>query len=407
MIFETIGMAMMGTSVAMGTHEVMKANKAKKKYKKEFRSNCNSAELFKSHKHKGKSYKQYPKVISVTIKPHKTTIIFNIPYGMNPENFSKKDYTFRQHFGKYIQLEMEDRRGILHIYPNGLPEKVTYNYDLVKESMTNMALPILCGQSLDNEIKSIDMVENPHILIAGETGSGKSSAIRSILTTLIQHLEPSRVKLYLGDLKRSEFFLFKHLPHVEGVYHSAEEIMTPLKKVKKEMIKRGNMLDKEEVNSIDQLKEKLPYLVVCIDEVVLLKKETDIMDILEEISSIGRSLGVFLILSMQRPDAKLLEGKLKVNMTVRMGFQTADAINARIIGTEGSELIETAGRMILKVNSNGEMIQCTWLDNEVAKGILKPFKVKPKEALKNEPQPPTEVINNEDSNIVDLELFRK
>src|SRR5699024_8880319 len=145
---------------------------------------------------------------------------------------------------------------------------------------------------------------------------------------------------------------------------------------KKEMTKISNKLDKERVNSIDELKQKLPYIVICIDEVALLKKEKDIMDILEEISSIGRSLGVFIILSMQRPDAKLLDGKLKVNLTVRMGFQTADAINSKIIGTPGSEKIQIPSRMLMKINSGLQEIQCPWLDNDEAKKLLEPYKIK-------------------------------
>ncbi|MFP3488683.1 DNA translocase FtsK, partial [Staphylococcus sp. SIMBA_130] len=123
-------------------------------------------------------------------------------------------------------------------------------------------------------------------------------------------------------------------------------MLPKLKKIKSEMTRRGDKLDAAGVNSIDQLKEKLPYIIICVDEVRLLKKETDVMDILEEISSIGRSLGIFIILSMQRPDSKLLEGALKVNCTVRMGFKTADAINSKVIGTPGAEKIKIPGRMI-------------------------------------------------------------
>src|SRR5699024_285334 len=115
-----------------------------------------------------------------------------------------------------------------------------------------------------------------HILISDETGSGKSSEIRSILATLIMLKKPNELRLILGDLKRSEFHLYKQIEHVESVSHSADELRPQLKKVKKEMTKRGSQLDKEGVNSIDELKQKLPYIVVCIDEVALLRKETDI-----------------------------------------------------------------------------------------------------------------------------------
>ncbi|WP_233998561.1 FtsK/SpoIIIE domain-containing protein, partial [Microbulbifer pacificus] len=290
--------------------------------------------------------------------------------------FEKRLYVFKQHFGRYVYLSVNEHRGVLKVFPEGLPNKITYKY---KEMNLKGNLPIVCGRNLSGKIKYFDMVKDPHLLIAGETGSGKSSAIRSILTSLIQYKSSKELKLILGDLKRSEFHLFKDIAHVEGVYHSADTLRPVLNKVKKEMAKRGDLLDEEGVNAIDQLPKKLPYIIVCIDEVVLLKKEKDIMDILEDISSIGRSLGVFIILSMQRPDAKLLDGKLKVNMTVRMGFKTQDNVNSKIIGTPGSEKLKTSGRMILKVNSDLQEIQCPWLDNEKAKKILIPYKVEKKD----------------------------
>ncbi|MGE1044295.1 FtsK/SpoIIIE domain-containing protein, partial [Bacillus wiedmannii] len=76
-----------------------------------------------------------------------------------------------------------------------------------------------------------------------------------------------------------------------------------------------------------------PYILLAIDEVAMLKDEKECMTTIEKISAVGRSLGVFLLLSMQRPDAKVLDGKLKLNMTVRMGFKCDSVINSNIMGT--------------------------------------------------------------------------
>ncbi|WP_010094450.1 FtsK/SpoIIIE domain-containing protein [Ornithinibacillus scapharcae] len=323
-------------------------------------------------KRKDEKIKIKPNILKTKISDDKMTFVFSIPKGVNPEKFVEKSYVFKQHFNDYIDLKVESKRGILNVYPKGLPREFKYKFEDI--DVSKQKLPIVCGMNLAGKLFTYDMVTHPHLLIAGETGSGKSSMVRSILTTLIKSQSPKQVRLILGDLKRSEFFVFKNIDHVEGVYHSADELRPVLAKVKREMIKRGNLLDEQEVTSIDELDKKPPKIVVCIDEIVLLKKETDIMDILEEISSIGRSLGVFLILSMQRPDSNLLDGKLKVNLTVRMGFKTADAINSKIIGTPGAEKLDTAGRMILRINSDLQQIQAPWLDADKARKLLAQYK---------------------------------
>jgi S-DNA-T family DNA segregation ATPase FtsK/SpoIIIE len=223
-----------------------------------------------------------------------------------------------------------------------------------------------------------DMRTNPGLLIAGETGSGKSTQVRSVLSTLILTLPPSKLHMYLADLKRSEFHLFRRVEHVKKVCTRTSELEAVLSKLWKEAERRGDLLDKYEVTHVDDLPQdkRVPYIVLGIDEVALLKKEKKMMELVEDLSAIGRALGMFLILSMQRPDAKVLDGKLKINLTVRMGFRCADLINSRIVGTPGSEKIEEAqgGRYFLKLGKLTE-VQAPFLKLEPAKKLLKPFKI--------------------------------
>ncbi|MGY0693004.1 FtsK/SpoIIIE domain-containing protein [Virgibacillus sp. FSP13] len=386
-----LGFSMIGGSLIIG----MMPDLSKRKIKTNLMKAFENAELYKKKDKK----EIFPKTLRIDANDKCVTIVFSVPKGINPEQFEKQLFVFKQHFGKHINLNVDEKRGVLKIYPTGLPTKFNYDYDNIKESIGEQKLPVVCGMNLEGNIYSFDLIKYPHILLSGETGSGKSSGIRGILTTLIKAKQPNELRLVLGDLKRSEFHLFKHIEHVEGVYHSADTLRPELKKVKREMVKRGNKLDEAGVNSIDELEGKIPYIIVCIDEVALLKKETDVMDILEEISSIGRSLGVFIMLSMQRPDSKLLDGKLKVNLTVRMGFMTADKSNAKIIGTPGAEKLSTSGRMILKVNSNLQEIQCPLLENKKAKKLLESYK---KEALVK--QDPINEADNEYAKV--MELFK-
>lgn len=330
-----------------------------------------------------------PKIQAVDVKKERMYYVFSIPLGFDPKEVLKKEWLFKQQFGDNIKLEQKNKVFTLTVYADSLPKELTYNYEAINKE--EMSLPIVCGVDQKGKMIVYDMVKHPHLLIAGETGSGKSTQIRAILTTLIKYCDPSMLRLHLGDMKRSEFHLFRNVDHVDGVYTKVHELENMLVKLKKELEDRGDLLDKYEVTHIDDCNEltdeKKPYLLICIDEVALLKKENKIMEVVEDISAIGRALGVFLILSMQRPDAKVLDGKLKNNLTVRMGFKASNAINARIVDTPGSEKIglDQSGRMILKLYDLEE-IQAPYLTDTKAKKLLQPYKVeKPKEVVEESP----------------------
>jgi DNA segregation ATPase FtsK/SpoIIIE, S-DNA-T family len=340
----------------------------------------------------------YPKIRKVKFDNERKTAIcyFSLPTGLDPKEIKKKEYCFHQVFGQNIEIKGEVKEFKLTVYAASLPSELTYEYEAYSPSFKGMALPIVAGVDLNGQLIVFDMVENPHLLIAGETGSGKSTQIRSVLTTLIQALPPERLELYLCDLKRSEFHLFRQVEHVRGLFVSANEMMPMLQYLQKEMRARGDLLDHNEVSHINDLVKPPPYIVLCIDEVALLQKEIKIMELVEEISAIGRALGVFLILSMQRPDRKVLDGKLKNNLTVRMGFKCADLINSRIIGTPGSEKLKGKGRMLIKlpIFSKLKEIQAPHLTLDKAKEILERYKPpKSNDRFKSPKQAPSDVIN--------------
>lgn len=324
------------------------------------------------------SGKIYPKIHNITFGPNNKTItyVFTLPTGLDPKEIAKKEYCFKQVFGDGIELKGSTKKFTLTVYAAKIPSIVRYEYERFKEHFKNMKIPIVCGLDMNGNIIVYDMAEHPHLLIAGETGSGKSTQLRSILSTLIQAIPPNQLKLYLCDLKRSEFHIFRRIKHVQSVLVQPVEMLPMLEHLQREMQERGDLLDAHELSNITDLPSPPPFIILCIDEVALLRKEKKIMDLVEEISSIGRALGVFLILSMQRPDAKLLEGALKNNLTVRMGFKCADLINSRIIGTPGSEKLKVNGRMLLKLQGQDDLmeIQAPYLALEEAKKTLEGFK---------------------------------
>lgn len=351
---------------------------AKQKAKALLQQAFKSGGLFKEYSYgKSKGY-IYPKIKKITFDKINQSLNydFTLPVGLDPKEVSKKAYIFNQVFGDKLALKGDTKYFTLTIFAAVLPDIMEYDYSTYTSILKDLSLPILTGLDLNGKIIAYDMVKNPHLLIAGETGSGKSTQLRSVLTTLILTLPPNRLELYLCDLKRGEFHIFRGIEHVQGLFVSAKEMLPMLRYLQKEMQVRGDLLDQYEVAHIDDLPTPLPYIVLGIDEVALLQDQKEIMGLIEEISAIGRALGIFLILSMQRPDSKILDGKLKNNLTVRMGFRCADRINSRIIGTPGSEKLTEEGTMLFKIPRFIELtkIKAPFLSLDKAKEILSTHK---------------------------------
>ncbi|MFJ7940923.1 FtsK/SpoIIIE domain-containing protein [Peribacillus sp. NPDC096622] len=325
-----------------------------------------------------KTYTRYPKIHEVHIDEENEAVrfTFTLPDGANPDLVLKQEWVFKQCFGNNIEIDGKVKKFILWCYSKDMEKEIPYDFKKIQPHLKGKNIPIMCGVDRSGKMNVKDMVEEHHMLLTGTTGSGKSSLIRGILTSLILHKSPDEVQFLLGDLKFSEFGIYKRLPHVVGVFMDAKSLLPPLQMIEKELVRRGKLLDEMDVESIYELEDKPPTIVVCIDEVILLKDKPKIMKIIESISCIGRSNGVYLMLSMQRGDAKSLGGQLKNNLTFRISGKQSDETNAKISGLKQSVDLDTAGRMILSTQGKERVIQVPYMDKKKAKGLLDPLKVK-------------------------------
>ncbi|WP_350370983.1 FtsK/SpoIIIE domain-containing protein (plasmid) [Bacillus cereus] len=352
------------------------------------------AGLYVDHQTRGGKVPIYPKIHDIFPSKEKVRYIFTIPNGLDPKNIEKKWFCFQQILGRNVAIEGDIKRFVLNVFHSdaGL-QAYNYSYKKWQPLLIQHHLPVIVGRDQFGNMITYDMIASntPHLLIAGETGSGKSSMVRVVLSTLIQYMSPDKLHLYLGDLKNSEFHFLRRVKHVKEVCMEEIEMKIMLQKVWKEIRERRKLMEEYEVDHIDEYNKlnpdnQKPYILLAIDEVVMLQDEKECMSIVEKISAVGRALGVFLMLSMQRPDAKVLDGKLKLNMTVRMGFKYDSTINSNIMGTPGSERLEQSGQMILKLNGL-KKVQSPFLELSKAKKIVEPYRV-PKENIKlqNPPQ---------------------
>lgn len=355
------------------------------------------AGLFVDHQTRGGKVPIYPKIHSVSSTQESVRYTFTIPNGLDPKIIEKKWFCFQQILGRNVAIEGDIKKFVLNVFHSdaGL-QPYKYSYKQWQLLLKKYRLPVVVGRDQFGNMIVYDMVDSntPHLLIAGETGSGKSSMVRVVLSTLIQCMSSDKLHLYLGDLKNSEFHFLRRVQHVKEVCMEEIEMKIMLQKVWKEIRERRKLMEEYEVDHIDEYNKlnpdkQKPYILLAIDEVAMLQDEKECMTNIEKISAVGRALGVFLMLSMQRPDAKVLDGKLKLNMTVRMGFKCADTINSNIMGTPGSEHLEQSGQMILKLNGL-KKVQAPFLELSKAKQIVEPYRV-PKEEIKTQIPPQEEI----------------
>ncbi|MBT2577385.1 DNA translocase FtsK [Bacillus sp. ISL-8] len=345
------------------------------------------AGLYTEHQTRGGKISIYPKVHAVSSSKESVKYVFTIPNGLDPKTIEKKWFCFQQIFGRNVAIEGDIKKFVLNVFHSdaGL-KQYKYSYKQWQPLLKQLRLPVVVGRDQFGNMIVYDMVKanTPHLLIAGETGSGKSSMVRVVLSALIQYMSPDKLHLYLGDLKNSEFHFLRRVKHVKEVCMEEIEMKIMLQKVWNEIKKRRKLMEEYEVEHIDEYNKlnpdkQKPYILLAIDEVAMLQDEKECMTTIEKISAVGRALGVFLMLSMQRPDAKVLDGKLKLNMTVRMGFKCDNTINSNIMGTPGSEHLEQSGQMILKLNGL-KKVQAPYLELNHAKKIVESYRL-PKDAI--------------------------
>lgn len=324
--------------------------------------------------------KIYPRIHAVDIdaETKTTTIIFFLLNGLNPNILQKNFYVFQQFFGKSVQLTGEIKKFTLTI-SKVKSTKVEYDSEklLAMIKNDNILMPIVAGQDSSGNTHIYDATNNPNLLIYGEPGSGKSSILHVILSTLIQLYSSDQLHLILADFKQSELNLYEGVQHVKSISYLPKELAPALRYLKTELTRRGALLKDNRVRHINKLPEavKPPYIVLCIDEFVMINDD-DIMADLLQIASLGRAYGIYLILAMQRPSHKILSTDVRGVLSVRIGFRTVDRRNANIGETPGSENIskDEPGKFLLNLDELTEL-RAPYLNEDMTEAIIEKYRL--------------------------------
>jgi len=218
-------------------------------------------------------------------------------------------------------------------------------------------LTVALGRDVAGAPIVLDLAAMPHLLVAGQTGSGKSVNISSILCSLLLNATPDDVRLLIGDLKRVDFTAFGDVPHlVTPVMTDADKILNALFWVVGEMDRRYRLFARTSSRNIGQYNEKhtgsdrIPYVVFVIDELadLMLQAPIQVEKQITRVAQLARATGIHLVLGTQRPSVDVITGLIKANIPARIAFATASAVDSRtIIDMTGAEKLLGRGDMLV------------------------------------------------------------
>ena len=228
------------------------------------------------------------------------------------------------------------------------------------EAFKKMAIPVVLGKDITGECQLLDLATTPHLLIAGSTGSGKSVCVNTMILSILYKRSPQEVKMILIDPKIVELKLYNDIPHLlTPVITEPKKAFQALQYCLSEMERRYALLDgmgvrdiKSYNNRIIERKiatEKLPYIVVIIDEFADLMATTgkELEATVARLAAMSRAVGIHLVLATQRPSIDVITGLIKANIPTRIAFMVASKMDSRIIIDQiGAEKLLGKGDML-------------------------------------------------------------
>ncbi len=240
-------------------------------------------------------------------------------------------------------------------------------------------LTFALGKDILGKNYYVDIAKMPHILIAGETGSGKSVCINVLITSLLYKASPDEVKLVLIDPKVVELSMFKHIPHLYApVVTDPKKAASALAGAVSEMntrYKRFAECGARDLSRFNQLlgpdETPLPHIVVIIDELaeLMMSSPRDVEDSICRIAQLGRAAGIHLVVATQRPSVNVITGVIKANISSRIAFKVNSGVDSRtILDQNGAEKLLRNGDMLYHPSGAPKPVRlqgCFVSDNDI------------------------------------------
>ena len=274
-------------------------------------------------------------------------------------------------------------------------------------------LEVALGRDIAGRAMMVNLAEMPHVLVSGATGSGKSSCINSVLTSILMRATPDQVRLILIDPKRVELGQYNGLPHLlTQVVVDPKKAANALAWAVKEMERRydllaevgmrditgfntafdrGELEDHEETfrdrnrgvlagdgaedGAQERRYQRLPFVLIVVDELndLMMVAARDVEDSVCRIAQMARAVGIHLVLATQRPSVDVITGVIKANVPSRMAFSVSSLSDSRVILDQpGAERLIGKGDMLLLTasSSNPQRLQAPWVGEDEVRSVV-------------------------------------
>ncbi len=280
-------------------------------------------------------------------------------------------------------------------------------------------LEVALGRDIAGRAVLVNLAEMPHVLVSGATGSGKSSCINSVLTSILTRATPDQVRLILVDPKRVELGQYNDLPHLlTQVVVDPKKAANALSWAVTEMERRYDLLAEvgmrditgynaafdeggldefeaayrmrmrgtetdEEFDADEEVGEarfaRLPFILIVVDELndLMMVAARDVEESVCRIAQMARAVGIHLVLATQRPSVDVITGVIKANIPSRMAFSVSSLADSRVILDQpGAERLIGKGDMLLlsASSSNPQRLQGPWVSEEEVRAVTSHWK---------------------------------
>lgn len=225
--------------------------------------------------------------------------------------------------------------------------------DALKNAKNKITVPL--GLDVAGHAKVADITKMPHVLIAGQTGSGKSVCINSWIASILFRASPQEVRMIMVDPKRVELTPYNGIPHLlTPVIVEPEKVLSALKWAVTEMENRYKKFTEVGVKNIEGYNnlsgfQQMHYIVIFIDELaeIMLFSPSEVEDNICRLAQMARAVGIHLVLATQRPSVNVITGLIKANIPSRISFAVASVTDSRVVlDTPGAEKLLGRGDML-------------------------------------------------------------